>query len=196
MRNWLAVVLPAGLAFAPFTSVLAQEESPTIEPGARVRIHAGQTADGRYGTFVGTITRLDSDSLALRTSEPSPVVVSLTSLAGLEVSRGRKSHPWEGATIGLVLGAATGAIIGFALGDDPPCQKSGWFACWGEWRFTAEEYATMGAVVFGAIGILVGRKVGANIETERWQQVPLDRLRVSFVPQRGGRFAFAVSVAF
>ena len=45
-----------------------------------------------------------------------------------------------------------------------------------------------------ATGALVGAVVGA-IGGRVWEEVALDRLRLSFQPQRGGRFALAFSVA-
>jgi len=42
---------------------------------------------------------------------------------------------------------------------------------------------------------VVGAITGAFIKTDRWEEVPLDRLQVSFAPQRDG-FAVGLSVAF
>ena len=44
--------------------------------------------------------------------------------------------------------------------------------------------------------LLVGFVVGDKIRTHDWEEVPLDRIRVSFVPQRDGRFAFGFSLDF
>ncbi len=49
----------------------------------------------------------------------------------------------------------------------------------------------MGAVAFGVVGAVVG----GMIKTDRWEEVLLDRLRVSFVP-KGDGFALGFSVAF
>jgi hypothetical protein len=38
--------------------------------------------------------------------------------------------------------------------------------------------------------------VGGSIKTDRWREVPLDRLRVGFAPQRDGRFGLGASVRF
>jgi len=42
----------------------------------------------------------------------------------------------------------------------------------------------------------LGAVIGALIKTDRWEEVPLDALRVSFVPQRDGRFGLGMSVRF
>lgn len=56
--------------------------------------------------------------------------------------------------------------------------------------------AAAGGVIFGAAGALLGALIGATMKTERWVSVPLDELRVSFGPQRDGRFGFGASVRF
>ncbi len=99
------------------------------------------------------------------------LLVPVASINRLEGSRGRKSNWAEGAGIGLLVGAATGAIIGLASDTD-----SGGFApcC------TAETLAAVGALVFGGVGGVIGLIIGASTTTERWVEVPLDRLRVRF----------------
>jgi hypothetical protein len=54
----------------------------------------------------------------------------------------------------------------------------------------------VGAIVVAVPSAFVGGIIGAFIKTDRWEEVPLDRLRVSFAPQRDGRFALGLSVAF
>ena len=49
-----------------------------------------------------------------------------------------------------------------------------------------------GVLVLGGTGELIGN----SIKTDRWQAVPLDNVRVSFVPQRDGRFTLGMSVRF
>jgi len=58
------------------------------------------------------------------------------------------------------------------------------------------ECVALGAAAFGVTGALVGLGIGALLKSERWEEVPLDRLRVNIVPQRDGRFALGLSVAF
>ena len=51
-------------------------------------------------------------------------------------------------------------------------------------------------VIVGAIGTVAGGLVGYFIKTERWEEVPLERLRVSLAPQRDGGFALGFSITF
>ena len=48
----------------------------------------------------------------------------------------------------------------------------------------------------GLLGAGVGAVIGWAIKTERWEEVPLDRLQLNMVPLRDGGFALGVSVTF
>ena len=52
------------------------------------------------------------------------------------------------------------------------------------------------AFVLGAIGGLAGGIAGNFIKTERWEEIPLERLRVSLAPQGDGGFSLGFSVRF
>ncbi len=57
-------------------------------------------------------------------------------------------------------------------------------------------YAAVGGVIGGLGGLVAGALIGSAVETDRWVDVPLDRLRVSLGPQRGGGFGLGLSVRF
>jgi hypothetical protein len=67
-----------------------------------------------------------------------------------------------------------------------------------EWQACGVGFKELAAAigVFGGAGAIVGSVVGALVKSERWEEVPLDRLRVSIAPQRDGRFALGMSVVF
>jgi hypothetical protein len=46
------------------------------------------------------------------------------------------------------------------------------------------------------MGALVGAGIGALIKTDRWEEVPLDGLRMRFALQRTGALALKLSVSF
>ncbi len=50
------------------------------------------------------------------------------------------------------------------------------------------------ALIVSAIGAVAGGIVGYFIKTDRWEEIPLERLRVSLAPQRDGGFALGFSV--
>jgi hypothetical protein len=68
----------------------------------------------------------------------------------------RKGSVGRGALIGLGAGAATGALAGFASGDDPP--STGFFSL----QFTAGEKAGALAILFGLPGAALGAILGTT----------------------------------
>ena len=86
-----------------------------------------------------------------------------------------------GGLVGLGVGGAVGAVIGLLVdehGND----------------LAPSDAAFMGAGFFGVIGFAVGTIVGYS--SGRWEEVPLDHLRLSIVPLRDGRFALGLSISF
>ena len=113
--------------------------------------------------------------------------VALLSVTRLDVHRGRKSRVGRGVLIGSAIGAAGGIATAAAA-----CQTGGISAC----RFTPAGVYGGAAAVGAAGGALIGVIIGALTKTDRWEEVPLDQIRVSFVPQRDGRFGLGFSVRF
>ena len=167
------------LVVAPFPRVIAQEHPPAVEPGQRVRVTAPNLGINKH---TGVLAAVDSDTLLVDTLR-----VALASVTWLEVSRGQKSAIGKGAGIGFLVGAGLGAGVGFAFGkalediDACDCHPA---------------MMVVGGLGVGALGALIGAGVGAATKSERWEEVPLDQLRVSFAPQRNGRFGLSMSLAF
>ncbi len=172
------ITLLVVLAVTPFTSVAAQA-SRLVRPGARVRLSAPDLGITKYNGSLVSVTR---DTLTVDT-----LAVALASVTRLDVHRGRKSNTWKGAAYGFVAGAIPGAVLSYAgcASDPDPFIEIPPGVC-----------AGLGVVLYGGIGAGIGAIVGALTRTDRWEEVPLDQLRVSFVPQRDGRFALGLSVAF
>jgi MFS family permease len=128
---------------------------------------------------VATLEAWRGDTLVL--ARPWTYELPLASVTRLEVSRGRKSHTLIGLGIGFIGGAAIGGLV--ATGFD----EGG-----GDWG----NYFLVGAAIGGAAFGAIGAGIGALVKSDRWEEVPLDQLRVSLVPQRDGRFALGLSVSF
>lgn len=114
------------------------------------------------------------------------MTIPIASVTGLEVSRGRRSR-WAR---GLGVGSFAGAVVGAAYGGTNAGTQSG------EIDLPTEVAIGLGAAVVGAGGALVGLVVGALIETDDWERVPLEGLTVAIVPPVGGRAALRLSLAF
>jgi len=60
-----------------------------------------------------------------------------------------------------------------------------------------DDNATLkAALIVSAIGAVAGGIVGYFIKTDRWEEIPLEGLRVSLAPQPDGGFALGFSVRF
>ena len=156
------------------TEIAAQEP---LASGARVRVTAPDCAlRGQAATF----RALRADTLVLETTE-----CPMASVTRLDVNRGRRSHTLLGAGIGFAAGALWGVVL---------CRRKAGHHC-GVYG-SDSDFTPLVAGVLGAGGGLVGGFAGYLIKTDRWEEVPLERLRVSLAPQRDGGFALAFSVRF
>ncbi len=169
----------------PVLAVACGGRPPPIlapEPGDRVRVTA---ANLNIREFEGRLRRLHNDSVVVRPEYGGapPVVIPLSSLTRLEIRR-RESRADAGGAYGALAGAAIGVGSAASLCSSIDCEES-----------TGVLYLIFGGG--GALaGLVIGSIVGAQITTERWEEIPLDRLRVSFAPQRDGRFGLELSVRF
>ena len=192
-----ATMLVAILAFVPLASATAQVP---VRKGARVRVTRPPICPptdticmrGPPPQSVGTFWAWEADSLIME-SNGNALALPLDSVTKLEVSQGQKSYTEVGAIIGLLVGGVAGAAIASASVEE--CVPEGWFSCFGS-DMGSGFVSLVGALVGGAGGALFGGLIGSAIKTDRWQEVPLDRVRVSLGPQRDGRFGFGASVRF
>ena len=182
MRSFTAALIVS--LVVPLSTLLAQQPPP-VEPGARVRIKYGCARTWRDNWTRcqkehGTLVALTSDSVAVQPAgQLNSLVVPLTSVKQIKVRRGQHSHPWRGGIVGgLIGGAVMGAAnTGYCMGSQ--CVR---------------KFAN-GSVAGLVVGASVGAVIGSVIHTDRWEEVPLDRLRVTVAPQRDG-FALGMRFSF
>ena len=174
----LSIIPLAVLAVAPLTRVTAQE-SPPVGVGDQVRFWTQQ----RRTVTSGTITGWAVDSFTV-----SDTWIPLTSVTRLEVRR-RGSRGAKFA-MGAVGGLVGGALFGAGLGALTCGEGGSGAVC------TQEQGVAWGALAFGGVGLIVGSIYGLLANIDRWEEVPLDHVRVSFAPQRDGRFGLGLSVRF
>ena len=164
--SWLTLLF---LAVAPLSVGNAQDSRP-VEPGARLRVTRTTGAE----PVVGNLASWEGEQLILEVGGRR-LTLAAGSITKLEASSGQKSN----ALLGLGIGAVVGAIGGVVYCKNAVCDQE-----------------AKAAAIFSLPGALIGVLMGAAIKTEKWEEVPLDQFRVSFVPQRDGRFAIGLSVAF
>lgn len=173
-------ILPliAALVITAPIHLVAQEEPP-IAPGDRVRVTAWSVVPGRP---VGTVLAFGADTCVLQLEgRAEPLALPLASVTRLEVSRGQKSNAISGALVGGALGAGI-ALFGSTIA----------------WLNSAEDFGLGGAAyvvgVLGGAGAGIGLLLGATSYTDRWEEVRLDRLRVTVLPQRCGGLSVGLRV--
>jgi len=171
----VVTLLAVVLTVLPATLLVAQEPA-RIVPGAHVRVTAPHLPNGR---LQGALTRIDADTLVIGSTP-----IARHTLTRVEVSTGRRSRLGRGLGVGFLAGAGLGAILGAGVGND-----GGEFC-------TATQCAVAGAAVVGVGGMVLGALVGAMTHTDRWQEVPLERVGVRLFPQRDGSLSLAVSLRF
>ena len=168
----ITFVLICILGGAP-TEIAAQEPL-VLEPGVLVRVTALDCGlRGRAATFRG----FRADTLILGTTE-----CPLASVTRLDVSRGQKSHVF----VGFLVGAGAGLVGSLAVCNfTDTCQV-----------FSDNDVRGDVVTVSGLMGGALGGITGYLVKSDRWEEVPLERLRVSLAPQRDGGFALGFSVRF
>jgi len=140
-----------------------------IVAGERVRISVSsfikdQTPYQSQEKFTGVVVAFHNDTLVLNIEgDCDSVAIPFRSIEKIEVSRGRKSNWLTGLVIGSIGGALTLGLIA--------TQEAG------KESQTAGTYFLEGAAVGGLVFGVVGTGVGAFIKTERWEEVPLEKIR-------------------
>ena len=198
-----ATILVAILAFVPLTSATAQDSLP-VRAGDRVRVTGPEPCPPntlcvgprpvrrRTGVFVA----YERDTLMLSGGPRSDqLAVPLTSITKLEVHRGQqpRGHTALRAVGGLVSVAALGAAMVGGIGLIVHATFNPFDKDLSELEL--EKDMLRFAVIGGALG-MIGGILGARMLVDRWEEVPLDRLRVNLGPQRDGRFGLGASVRF
>jgi hypothetical protein len=171
-------MLTLAAAVLATAAVTGGDAAPSGWPvaGEKVRV---TTLAGR-SREQGVVVRTDAEFLIVALGrEQAPVRIPLASVERIEVARGRRSVAKEGALVGGVTGAILGGVAVAALSEALCESPSG---CGG----ATAQASLLGAGLFGAGGAGVGALIGLAIKTDRWERVPVDRVRLGFQPTPAG----------
>ena len=162
MSTFCAVVLMtpvAGMSQVPQPDVIQ------VDTGSRVRIAAPVFGPEKK---VGTVVSLTRDTLLLRHgAKPNFQPVATSEITALEVSNGTHTRKAKGALWGLLVGAGSGAILGYTLYKEPKCSNEG-FGCINILGPDSKSSnAAFSAVGGGLLGLLIGTLFGMQA-TETW----------------------------
>jgi len=182
----LRVVAAAILLMGGVTSARADDAGPIV-PGTRLRVFARTRGDK---PLAGVLQSFQDDELILTADgDASAVVVPRQEVMRIDRSGGRHSRgrwAFRGAGLGLLAGIA----LGLARGD----------TCTGQFvdiitlgTCTARGKAAVGAIVGIPAGALIGLSVPPG---ERWEHIPLDRVRSTETHRREPHSIVSVSISF
>lgn len=176
----VAVVLSLSL-LAPCAALTAQAQP--LQFGRKVRVTAPSLGIRRSEA---TFEYFANGMVVLRVD--STIQCPIASVVRLDVFQGTKSHIDKGAFWGGVAGGTLGLAAGVVWMVE--CANGG-FVC------PDHPYTTLILAVPGFVaGAVLGTGIGALIRTDRWEEVPLDRLRMSLAPQRVGQLGIGLSLGF
>ena len=176
MRSFVRIVLASTLLVT--VDALSQDRPLDLSPltvGSKVRLSAPTVATGR---IQGVVLEADQEFLIVGGRRPDPLRVSRRAVTRVEVVTGRRGHAWMGMWIG--------AGIGALLAGSNPCVNEG----------CAEGFSPEFAVYGALLGGMSGAGIGALIKSDRWTEIPVDRLHVGLGPVRGRGVGLRVSVGF
>ncbi len=189
----------AVLAFPPFHSATAQVQQPPVERGTRVRVTVPRPCTDPYTRCtgresrrkVGTFLAWKADSLVWE-SKGDTLAVPQRLMRKLEVSAGR-GPTGENMLRGFLLGGLVGTAIGIGWAEATAPEEGCSFMFGKRTKGTCLE---LGGLLGFFGGSLLGLAVGRNTPGDLWEEVSLNRVRVSLGPQRDGRFGLGASVKF
>jgi len=152
-----------------------------VQAGERVRVTVPMVVYDLKGRWVeaGPDTvrvRVDSDGTLLE--------VPRSSVARLEIWRGRQSNLLPGALLGLL----AGSVVTVAALSAAQSQCTGYVRCYG-----------LGIFVFPppVVGLVLGGTIGALVKCDRWERVSLDgNTSLTVAPLRDGKVGLGLSVSF
>jgi hypothetical protein len=162
MPTLCAVVL---MTPAAGISQMSRPDIIQVDTGSRVRIAAPVFGPKKQ---VGTVVSLTRDTLVLRRgANIAAQPVAKSDITALEVSSGTHTNKAKGALWGLLIGAGSGAILGYTLYSPPKCdnQVFGCIVIIGP--DSKGSNAAFSAVAGGVFGLLAGTLFGMRA-TETW----------------------------
>jgi hypothetical protein len=170
-------------------TVMALPAAAQLESGTKIRLKTkgNPTIYGTVASIQDGRLELSGASWRIANAGP-PTSFSIDEIRDFEVSGGRDSRG-KRALVGAAIGAASLALA-FGLYEanrDTDCPS--WEYCWG--RTTG--LAAIGGAIIGAP---LGAALGALTAGERWEDVPLDKVRVWLAPVPGRGVGVALNLRF
>lgn len=175
-----AVVPAAVLLSSVSTGVL---DAQSVATGDRVRA----TVEARSGRLAGTLVEWVQDTLYLAPDGSADggtvTAIPVGTLSRFEVSKGLRSNAGKGALIGGAIGLLVGGGMSIIAGSTVDTEV------------TSTDYlAFTGLVTLGGVGL--GALIGALSKSERWEEFPVDGLRLGIAPGGDGGYQLTAVLRF
>jgi len=157
------------LAFGLIPALAAAQDPPApawpLDSGSRIRILSPVLGDQLQA---GTLTWTRGDTVGFRPSRgETQFTIATPNIVRLEAVHGTHQRKAKGALIGLLAGAAVGAVLGAA--SYKPCEGFCFF------DDTRESDAAIAGALGGILGSVLGTLVGAIVPTDTWVGVAVPR---------------------
>jgi hypothetical protein len=135
---------------------------PSTSAGTRVRLHQGQTTSS-----VGVLLSISPERVELlqsyTRSESEVTRIPMDSITRFDISTRHTHH----GDIGFLAGILFGGIGGYAMGAGEVNDLS----------MSKETKRGIDSIVGGVLGGLTGYLLGNSMSSDRWQQLPLERVK-------------------
>lgn len=180
MRVFLRVATAVQVACLFVVPHLEAQLSHPVGPGTRVRVTTASA-----GSRSGEVVALTADSVVIAQSATRDTIgFHRAKISRLEISAGERRNTFKGLGLGVLIGAGTGAILGFASGD----EKCGEYTCFmGDAGFKAGAFG----ILLGVAGGVIGTITGALKKSDRWVIAPELHAIAPIIDARG-RFGLAI----
>lgn len=178
MKKHLFVFIAISVFIVAINRCCAQQTSDLqkIKAGKMYNVWVFSKTDKLREIGSGQLYQLYDDSLSLIQPHKTLLRVNTYSVQDIDqIWLRKKGKKLEGAIVGVIAGALTGAALGFISGDDPECQGF----CLFDVRRTAGEKALLGGIIAAPIGGAIGLGLGsAKIK------IPINRQKDTYLPVR------------
>jgi hypothetical protein len=154
---------------APVTGFSQTSAPGDTEVGVGSRVRIAAPVFGTKAKQVGTLVSVTPDTVVLSFAGPTSTrSLAASDITSLEVSRGTHTRKAKGALWGLLLGAGSAAILGYALYEERTCESEQMFGCFDIFGPDSPgSNAAFSAVGGGIVGALIGTLVGMRA-TDSW----------------------------
>jgi len=131
-----------------------------VDAGSRVRIAAPVFGTNKQ---VGTVVSVTRDTLVLRRgANLTAQSVATSDITALDVPKGTYTRKGKGALWGLLIGAGTGAVLGYTLYKEPKCNDpQQLFGC--NFTIVGPDSKGSNAAYSGVAGGIVGAVIGTLV---------------------------------